>query len=51
MDRYICDDCGYVFTVENYEPDYADDPDDISSGAVECPRCGSQECSLNDFED
>ena len=51
MDRYICEDCGYVFSVENYEPDYAAQPEDIGSGAVECPHCGSQECSLNDYED
>jgi len=50
MDRYICEDCGYVFSVENYEPDYAHDPEDVPS-AVECPQCGSQECSLDDFED
>ena len=51
MDRFVCEDCGYVFSVENYEPDYAYDPDEASSDAVECPHCGSRECSLNDNED
>ena len=51
MDKFICEECGYVFSVENYEPDYAPDPDDVSPAAVECPNCGSPECSLDDFED
>lgn len=51
MDKFICEECGYVFSVENYEPDYAPDPDDISPAAVECPNCGSPECTLDDFED
>ncbi len=50
MDRYLCEDCGYTFSVENFEPDYAHDPDDVPD-AVECPNCGSRECSLDDYED
>ena len=51
MDKSICEECGYVFSVENFEPDYAPDPDDISPAAVECPNCGSAECSLDEYED
>jgi rubredoxin len=51
MDKYICEECGYVFTVENYEPDYSPEPDETEFSEVECPNCGSPDCSLNDYAD
>ncbi len=47
--KFVCKVCGYVFSVENYEPDYLDVmemiPDDF-----ECPNCGAFRNSIEPDE-
>ena len=38
--RFICQDCGEVFTVEILEPGEAEEKR-IKTTSVKCPKCGS----------
>jgi rubredoxin len=45
MAKFICRACGYVFSDENNEPDYAELNDTVPDDFV-CPCCGKTECEL-----
>jgi len=38
--RYICKNCGEVFTVEIFEPGEAEEKG-LRTSPVKCPKCGS----------
>ncbi len=49
MSKYVCAACGYAYSAENHEPDYAEGQDVCQTeGLTACPVCGCGECSEQD---
>lgn len=49
MTKYVCRTCGYVFSAENAEPDYAqitEVGEDMLPEEFECPKCGAPKKDL-----
>ncbi|MDD5018571.1 MAG: rubredoxin [Eubacteriales bacterium] len=52
MAKYICRACGYVFSVENPEPEYTEITEtDGLPDEFKCPKCGASKSNIEKIEE